>query len=54
VQGALAGVPGVSDAKVRFDAKEADVTFDPAKTDTAKLVAAVSAANEQYKAVVKK
>ena len=53
MQGALAGVPGVSDAKVEFKAKEAHVTFDPAKTDSAKLIAAVSAANEQYKATVK-
>ena len=43
----------MSDATVRFKDGEADVTFDPAKTDTMKLVAAVSSANEQYKATVK-
>lgn len=53
MQGALAGVPGVSDAKVEFEAKEAHVTFDPAKTDAAKLIEAVSKANDQYKAQVK-
>jgi len=43
----------VSDAKVDFKAKEAHVTYDPAKADPAKLVKAVTSANEQYTATVK-
>lgn len=40
VKTSMAGVPGVSDVVVSFEAKTATVTFDDAKTDTGAIAAA--------------
>jgi len=41
VAGAAAKVPGVSDAKGNLSAREVFVVFDPVKTDTDKIAAAI-------------
>jgi len=41
VAGAAAKVPGVSDAKGNLSAREVFVVFDPAKTDTGTIAAAI-------------
>jgi copper chaperone CopZ len=48
IQAALSRAPGVSNATVAFDKKEAEVQYDPSKTSPERLIAVV--ASTQYKA----
>jgi len=41
---ALKATPGVSDAVVRLDARDATITFDPARTNAAALKSAIESA----------